>query len=319
MRALALLTLSLFLAGCEGLSLPSRSAAPPAATAPADRPTGGEVMALVNGKCLYMDDLQDLLLASHGPAISWVMITCEVTDQQAAAGNLTVSEEDVRAEEDLLMGEFFDFVPDVQQRYKLRAQDLARRNISPRQWKMMLRRNALLRKLAAPRVTVSEAELAQEFEETYGAKVVVRHIQTASLREVEDVLAKLRAGEDFADLAKRLSANSTARDGGLLPPIGKTSRLVPPIIAKAAWALTKPGELSAPVQVGTAYHVLRLEKIVQAAAVAFANVKDKVAASAKTRKTQAAMNDLLRELTQAAKIDYVNPVLRALAQEQPKP
>ena len=324
MRA-AVTTILIVLAGCQGWPPRWRAAAEgepllateiPQATT---RPAGAEVMARVNDVPIPMDLLYDLLLHSHGATMAWDLILSELISQEAAKHNITVTAADLQAEEAQSMEEAFGFVDDAEQRRVLLAQELARRDISPKQWEMIVRRSAILRKLAGPRSAVSDAELQAEFDEMYSRKVIVRHIQTGSLNDSQEVLKKLRGGKEFAELARTYSTHRSGRDGGLLPPMAEDSSTVPPPILRAALAMKSPGEISEVIQAGTAFHILYLEKVVEAQDVKLADVKEKVEAAAGQRKIRTVRNDILKELIRAAKIEYVHPILKAKAQEQGKP
>ena len=120
-----------------------------------------------------------------------------------------------------------------------------------------------------------------------------------------------------------MSINPSAADGGLLPPIGPDTRTVPPAIREAALAMTKVGQISDPIQVETAYHVLRLEKIHPPQDARFNDVKDALARDARARLLRAEQQKVLAELIQAARdaksIQYVDPVLKAQVQAAQEP
>ncbi|HZH89063.1 MAG TPA: peptidylprolyl isomerase [Pyrinomonadaceae bacterium] len=76
--------------------------------------------------------------------------------------------------------------------------------------------------------------------------------------KAEDVLTKLRAGGDFAALAKENSADPSNRDkGGDLGWFGRGMMVKP--FEDAAFAL-KPGELSGIVETQFGYHIIKLEE-----------------------------------------------------------
>jgi hypothetical protein len=75
--------------------------------------------------------------------------------------------------------------------------------------------------------------------------------------KAEEVLAKLRAGGDFAALAKENSADPSNKDkGGDLGWFGRGMMVKP--FEDAAFAL-KPGELSGIVETQFGYHIIKLE------------------------------------------------------------
>lgn len=78
--------------------------------------------------------------------------------------------------------------------------------------------------------------------------------------KIDEIYQKLKAGEKFEDLAAKFSDDKgSAKNGGALPPFG-TGRMVPEF-EKAAFALTKDGDYSAPVKTSYGWHIIkRLEK-----------------------------------------------------------
>jgi foldase protein PrsA len=314
------------LAGCTGAEPAKAPSTSPAATtgpsptsAATTSPAGGAVMATVNGRPVYMDQLNDLLMRSYGMAMAQQLIATELVNQAAAKENLAASDAEMKAEEEQTLLELFGPSIQADQREQLLEQLLTERRISTEQWKMILRRNVLLAKLAEAGITVTDQQLRQEFEEEYGRKVEVRHIQCESLTAAQEILKKLSDGADFAELARKQSTNATGRDGGLLPPIGANSPLVPPALRQAATAMTNVGEVSQPVQIGTTFHILRLERIIDPQEVRFEDVKDKLTAAVRRRAIRRSQQQILMDLIQSAqkegRIQYVDAILKAKAAE----
>lgn len=94
-------------------------------------------------------------------------------------------------------------------------------------------------------------------------------------KEADDVLAKLRAGGDFAELAKSSSDDpGSAAKGGDLGFFGR-GQMVPPFEA-AAFAL-EPGALSEVVESPFGFHVIRVEEKKPGGARPLAEVRDEIA------------------------------------------
>ncbi len=78
-----------------------------------------------------------------------------------------------------------------------------------------------------------------------------------AVAKINEIYGKLKAGENFEELAKQFSEDqSTAKQGGLLPSFG-TGRMVPEF-EKAAFALKYPGDYSQPVKTSYGWHIIKL-------------------------------------------------------------
>ena len=324
------ITAAVLVGGCERMKLGSSSTkpVPPAVATPtrSERPVAtspappaerapGEVMAHVNGQPIYMASLYEMLLEEHGVKLAQQLIADELVRQAGAEKNLTVTEAEIQAEHDQTLRNMFPQIDDPAQLERLLDQLLVRRELSRDLWRRTMRRNVLLGKLAAPQVQITEPELQEEFGAQYGRKVVVRHIQTAGLAEAQDVLKRLRAGEDFAKLAAEVSTNPSAAQGGLLPPIGAKVEGLPPAIRQAALAMNTPGELSEPIQVQTTFHVLRLEEVLPPQGVNFQDVRGRLEADLRAKKLMALRNRVLADLARSANVEYRDPILKRRAEE----
>lgn len=327
MRSIALLLFTAVVAvgGCGPLKTIEESGAAPTAepapptprpettTAPTatTRPAAGAVMAYVNGRPIYMRRLHEMLVRSHGVEQGRQLIASELVAQAAEEQNLTASDEEIAAEHERTLERMFpDDVSGSEQKERLLEHLMVQRGVPREEWRMTMRRNVLLGKLAGPRATVGEAELRTQFEERYGRKFVVRHIQTASLSDAQNALERLRKGADFAQLARKVSKNRSAATGGLLQPIGPKAPGLPPPLRKAARSMKTPGEISEPIQVGTTYHVLHLERIIESQNVKFEDIKDSLAEAVRDDKLRALKPQILAELIRLGRVEYVDPILK---------
>jgi len=301
---------------------PTTQAATPApkpAPAPAPGASGGAVMAYVNDQPIYMAELSRLLISGYGREVAQQLIANELVRQQAARQNVTVCEADLDAEHDRTLRNMFGTVDDPNQRERLLDQLLTRNRVSQEQWRLTMRRNALLAKLAEKSLTVTEEDLKEEFARQHERKVEVQHIQTASLADAQEVLRKLASGEPFAAMVAKHSIGPSARSGGMLAPFGAKDTGTPPAIREAALAMRKVGEVSDPIQVGTAFHLVKLVRILEPKDVKFENVKGALRAAVRRRKIKALQQDILQILIRGATVQYVNPILKAQAEEASQP
>jgi len=305
----------------DGSSLSERPARGGAAAR--EQPPQKQVMARVNDQPIYMDALYDLLLRSKGLEIARRLIIYELVQQEAEKQGAYVTDKEVAEQSEQTLKRMFPEVSGAGQRRRLLKEMLRTKGLCPELWEKAMRCNALSGKLAAANIEVTEEQLRAEFEDRYGRKVQIRHIQTASLQEAQSVLRRLQNGEDFAALAREVSKNPTSRNGGLLPPLGAHTSEVPPAMRKIAMEMTTPGQIEGPIQVGTGYHILKLERIIEPKEVRFEDVRDELAQAIRNRLRERAglglQRRLLREAVEQGRIEFVNPVLRKQSEEEPVP
>lgn len=81
--------------------------------------------------------------------------------------------------------------------------------------------------------------------------------KAAARKKVEDALARIKGGEDFAKVAQEVSEDGSAKNGGSLGFFGPGAMVKN--FEKAAFAL-KPGELSDVVETKFGYHIIKVEE-----------------------------------------------------------
>lgn len=125
-------------------------------------------------------------------------------------------------------------------------------------------------------------------------EIHARHILVATLPEAEAVEKRLKAGEDFAKIAKELSKDSGS-DGGDLGWF--TREKMVPDFADAAFKL-KVGEISAPVKTEFGWHIIQVLAVRQTQFPPFDQIKNQVSAYV----IQKAQTDFVLGLRKDAKI-----------------
>ena len=299
-------------------------AAPPPATAPAAPP---EVMATVNGQPIYMNDMNDILLQNYGLGVAQQLIANELVRQECERQRIIVTDQDVQRQHEEALRVNFPTLDAGQREQALEKYLSSQRpngqKINRKQWSFTMRRLAQLAKLAEPRIKIADEDLQQAFNDSYGRKVVVRHIMLATLTEAQDVLSKLEKGADFLQLVKEKSKNpATVANGGLLMPISRATTGFPPAIKDAALSMTKVGQISPVVQAGEVFHVLKVEQIVAPQDVRFEDVKGKLRQQVHDVRLQAIQQQILLDLIAEAKkkgtVNFTNPTLKQVWQDAAK-
>jgi peptidyl-prolyl cis-trans isomerase C len=131
-------------------------------------------------------------------------------------------------------------------------------------------------------------------------EVRARHILVATEDEAKAVLAELKKGTDFAELAKQKSKDpGAAAEGGDLGYFGREQMV--PEFAETAFKLDK-GQVSEPVKTQFGWHIIKVEDKRTKPVPEFDKVKDQVETYVQ-RKAQA---DFIHGLQQGAKIERLD-------------
>ena len=156
--------------------------------------------------------------------------------------------------------------------------------------------------------TITDAELKTEYDAEAAKvqqteRVRAHHILVATEKEANDIIAKLKAGAKFEDLAKQYSLDGSKDYGGDLGYFSAPEMV--PEFSKAAFAL-KVGELSAPTKSDYGWHVIRLDDRKMGTAPPFDQVKDAL----RNVKVRDKLQAKLQSLQSTAKVDLLDPDLK---------
>jgi peptidyl-prolyl cis-trans isomerase C len=124
--------------------------------------------------------------------------------------------------------------------------------------------------------------------------------KAAAKKKIEEIQAKLKAGGDFAALAKVYSDCPSKERGGDLGFFGKGQMV--PEFETAAFAL-KPGELSGIVETKFGYHIIKGAEHQQAGVTPLPEVKDRLKSFLENQKKRELLQKKLDELKKGAKIE----------------
>ena len=125
-----------------------------------------------------------------------------------------------------------------------------------------------------------EVNRFQQATEREAAHIMIEGDDTAAQEKLAEVQAKLAAGEDFSALAKTYSDDFGSRDSG--GNLGVTRGDSFPDKFEAALAELSPGEVSEPVTIDNAIHIIKLLKLTEKSAPSFADSQGRIAAELKT-------------------------------------
>jgi peptidyl-prolyl cis-trans isomerase C len=155
------------------------------------------------------------------------------------------------------------------------------------------------------KTAITDAALHKLYDEatkqmTAEKEVRARHILVETEDEAKAVLAEIKKGGDFAELAKTKSKDPGAADGGDLGYFTKEQMV--PEFAEVAFKLDK-GQISDPVKTQFGWHVIKVEDKRDRPIPEFDKVKDQLE-SYLSRRAQA---ELVGKLRADAKIERLEP------------
>ena len=230
-----------------------------------------DYVATVDGEKILQTELDEALRSQYGAEMLDTLIDNKIIELEAKKENITVSDDAIKAEYDELV-ESYGGEDTLQE--TLDANGLTKDSV-----KDNIRMYLLTKNVIAASIDITDEELTQYFEENkdvYGQQeqVAASHIFLEDEATAKEVEAKIKAGEDFAELAKTYSIDTdTSEDGGDLGYISRGQ--MDEQFEEAAFALEK-GAVSGVVQSAEGYHIIKVTAKVPAEEAVFEDVKDEV-------------------------------------------
>ena len=162
-----------------------------------------------------------------------------------------------------------------------------------------------LKKKVETDAKISDEELKKFYDQNLekfksGEQVKASHILVKGEQEAKDILAQLKGGAAFEELAKAKSADTSASKGGDLGWFGKGNMV--PAFEKAAFSL-KEGELSGIVKSEFGFHIIKLTGKRPAGTRTFDEAKEQIKAALMPSKQQQIFMQLKEDLKKGAKIE----------------
>ena len=288
-----------------------------------------DVLARVNGQPVTRADFERLVKnieGGRGPipperrtevlrAALDQLITYTVLKQEVAARGLTIAEADVEAQMQQMQKQF----PNAADFEKA----LASRNTTVEQLKADARVDMSIDKMMQAELAVIAAATEADAKAFYdknpdkfeqpsamrASHILIRvdekadeATRKAARAKIDSLLAKARAGEDFAALAKQNSDDTSKEQGGDLG-FFQRGRMVPPF-DQAAFNL-KPGEISDVVTTQFGYHIIKAGERKDASTVPYDEVKGQVVEYLSKQKNQERVEGFIEEARKKAKIEVL--------------
>ncbi len=143
-------------------------------------------------------------------------------------------------------------------------------------------------------------------------EVAARHILVDNEEKAIEILAKIKAGGDFAALAKENSTDTGSKEqGGFLGYFGRGQMV--PEFEKAAFTMIK-GQVSEPVKTNFGWHIIKLEDRRRKPPPSFDDVKETILNSLAVLKAQ----EVVGALRKKADVEYLDDDIKKQVEEQEK-
>lgn len=229
-----------------------------------------EVVAKVNDIEITKEDLYNQLVSQYGAEALDALVAEKIMEAEVAKNNIEVADEEIDKEIEE-MKEYYGGEEELNNAltyYNLTMEDMKKNMIT----------NIQLEKLLEPYIEISEDEMKAYFEQNKQSldqkeEVKASHILVETKEEADDIKAKLDKGEDFAELAKEFSTDSTSTKGGDLGYFGRGEMVKE--FEEVAFSLNVD-EISEPVQSQFGFHIIKVEDKKEAKEAVYDEVKDDI-------------------------------------------
>lgn len=270
------------------------------------RQTMPDVVALVNGDRITMQELGAECLARHGEEVLEAEISQKLLEQSLKAAKITIDQADLDAE--MAHAAELAGVVDQQGNADLKAWVSAivqEQGISESQYiRDSVWPSAALKKLTAQSIEVTEEDINKGYEANYGERVRCRAIVLGNMRRAQEVWDKARKNPSpdyFGDLAEEYSVEPTSKAlRGEVPPLGRHGGQ--PQLEQVAFQLQE-GQLSGIIQVGDKFIILRCEGRTAPENMTLDVVRDLLYRDIFEKKLRMAMGQKFEEINAAARVD----------------
>lgn len=242
------------------------------------------------------------------------LIAIALLQEDAKAQGITASEQEIQRQIDARKRSF----PNAEEYERA----LAQRGITEQTLRQQVRDQISVQKYIQTRLVratnVSE-QATRDFYEKNKAKISMperlhlRHIlvkagdntpagKAAARPKAEGLLKRLQAGEDFAKLARENSDDRGSKpQGGDLGWLARGQ--TDPPFEKAAFALTKPNEISPVVESSFGFHIIQLLERQQAGVAPYEEVKERLSKMLQQQQAQRQVEARVRQLRAKNKVE----------------
>ena len=201
--------------------------------------------------------------------------------------------------------------------------ELEKRKMVPEDLSNLVRQNMMIQKLIQETIIgplqVSDDEMKKFYDEhltemAEPESIEASHIMVKSgaadpaekkaeaRKKIDEGLKRVKSGEDFAAVAKTVSEDPSAANGGVLGSIRRGQ--TPPPFETAAFALAV-GQMSDVVESQFGFHIIKVNAKHPAGTASFESAKAKIGEFLKQQKSQKAIEQMVDSLRSAAKVEIL--------------
>ncbi|TKC14888.1 peptidylprolyl isomerase [Robertmurraya kyonggiensis] len=226
--------------------------------------------ATIDGEKIGMDELHELLVTQYGADGVNSLLAQKIVEKEIKKNDIKVTDKEIEKE----LAEYQEYYGGEEAFNSV----LESSGVKLADVKEDIKRNVATNKLLEDRIEITDEEMKTYFEENkaqyaQAEQVQASHILVEDEETAKEVKEKLDAGEDFADLAKEYSTDSSSESGGDLGYFGKGEMVAE--FEEAAFSM-EIGEISEPVKSEHGYHIIKVVDKKEAKDAVYEDVKDEV-------------------------------------------
>lgn len=262
-----------------------------------------ETIVTVNGEKITKDQLYDEMYTQGGNALIEGLINKELIRQEAKAKKISVTDEDIEAELERQAANFDMSVEEMMTMFEIYG-------FSAERLRSEMESQAMLRKLLAEEIKVSDEDIQQYYNEnqaqfTLPEQVRASHILVETEEEAQEILSELNRGVDFAALAEERSLDTaSAVNGGDLDYFPR-GRMVEEF-EEAAFSMDIGEITKEPVQTVHGYHIIKKTDHQEERIQPLDEVKDQIKNLLEDEQLYTLSTEWIQEKRMQAVVEYAN-------------